>query len=155
MGVYVPVYATWIASYPQFATTVPNSGAFATYFTLAQLYCANTDAAIVPYDLTCSPPITTRGTILDLLTAHIAQLLVGSSLVPASGIVGRIDSATQGSVSVSSDMPTEPTAAWFMQTQWGALAYQAMAQFRTARYRASPGRYAFANAPFPYGRGQW
>ena len=152
MGVYVPDYPTWAASYPQFAATV-TSGTFPTYFTLAQLYCANTDCAIVPYDLTVSPPVTTRGTILDLLTAHIAQLLVGSTLTPASGIVGRISNATQGSTSVAADMPTEPTAAWFMQTQWGALAYQAMAQFRTAQYRASPGR--FWQPPSYFGGGRW
>jgi hypothetical protein len=153
VGVYVPVYATWVASYPQFATTVPNSTAFDTYFTLAQLYCANTDCAIVPYDLTANPPITVRGTILDLLTAHVAQLLVGSSLVPASGIVGRISDATQGSVSVSSDMPTEPTAAWWNTTQWGAMAYAALAPFRTARYRASPGR--FYQPPCYPGGNRW
>jgi len=152
MGIYVPVYATWAASYPQFAATV-TSGTFPTYFLLAELYCANTDCAIVPYDLTANPPILTRGTILDLLMAHVAQLLVGSSLVPASGIVGRIDSATQGSVSVSSDMPTEPTAAWWNTTQWGAMAYAALAPFRTARYRASPGRFW---QPPPYiGGGRW
>ena len=152
MGVYVPVYATWAASYPQFAATV-TSGTFPTYFMLAQLYCANTDSAVVPYDLTASPPVITRGTILDLLTAHVAQLLVGSTVAPATGLVGRIDSATQGSVSVSTDMPTEPTAAWFMQSQWGAFAYQAMAQFRTARYRASPGR--FYQPPSYPGGNRW
>lgn len=153
MSVVTFVYADWIAIYPQFSTTV-NSAQGSVCFDQAELYCANTEGAIVPYDTNVSPPVTTRLSILYLLTAHIAQLqygcVMGGTLVPAGPLVGRVSSVTQGSVSVSTEMKGPESAAWFNQTQWGASVYQAMAQFRTARYRASPGRYAFAGAPYPY-----
>lgn len=155
MSIVTFVYADWTALYPQFATTT-NSTQGQNCFDQATLYCANTECAIVPYDLNVTPPVTTRKSILYLLTAHIAQLqygcVMGGSLVPAGPLVGRVNSATQGSVSVTTDLKTPESAAWFTQTEWGLSAWAAMAQFRTARYRASPGRYAFAGAPYPYGR---
>ena len=153
MSVVVFVYSDWNTSYPQFSTTV-TSGQAQSCFDQATLYCANVEGALVPYDTTVTPPITVRLSVLYLLTAHIAQLqygcVLGGALVPAGPLVGRVSSATQGSVSVSVEMKGLDTAAWFNQTQFGASAYQALAQFRTARYRASPGRYAFAGAPYPY-----
>ena len=152
MAIVTFVYADWKALYPQFDTTVIGVQA-QNCFNQATLYCANTDAAIVPYEPQLSPPITARLDILYLLTAHVAQLqygaVIGGTLVPAGPIVGRISSATQGSVSVSAEMKAPDSAAWFMQTQWGASAGQAMAQYRTARYRPNPGRYWYVGAPWP------
>ncbi len=161
MGVVTFVYADWAALYPQFATTVNNNQA-ANCFNQATLYCANDDCAIIPYDAAATPPVLQRLPILYLLTAHVAQLqygsVMGGTAVPAGPLVGRVSSATQGSVSVSVEMKGPDAAAWFNQTQWGAMAWQAMAQYRTARYRASPGRFAFVGAPYPFpyaGRGRW
>lgn len=159
MSIVVFSYADWVATYPQFATTV-NEAQGQSCFDQATLYCANTDCAVVPYHPTLSPPITVRQSILYLLTAHIGQLqygaMIGGSLVPAGALVGRVSSATQGSVSVSTDMRGPEIASWFNQTQFGAMAFQAMAQFRTARYRASPGRFGLVGSPYPYpGRRSW
>ena len=156
------VYADWIASYPQFSATVTTAPQALGYFNTACLYCSNNDGnasggpgyplgysgvPLIPYDTTVSPPITDRLQILWLLTAHIAQLTVGcviaGVIVPPGPLVGRVNSATQGSVSVQADVGNVPMgAAWFYQTQFGMTAWGAMAPYRTARYRANPGRFA-------------
>ena len=71
MAVVTFVYADWIALYPQFTTTTTSAIGQAC-FNQATLYCANTDCALVPYDPSCTPPVTARLDILYLLTAHIA-----------------------------------------------------------------------------------
>ena len=154
---YVGVYATWLAAYPQFTTTVTTQAQYNQAFALAQMYCSNpNDGAgvpyvgqcsgpVIPYDTTQTPPIVDRQLILDLLTAHIAAILygyvAGGSLVPPGTIVGRVSNASQGSVSVGTDFPQNPSAAWFNQTPFGAMAFSMMGRYRTARYRASPGRF--------------
>src|SRR6201999_4036529 len=78
-------------------------------------------------------------TLLSLLTAHITALKDGSNGQPPPGIVGRVDKATEGSVSVSADMGTMAYGqAYYMQTQWGALYWQATARYRTMRYIPAP-----------------
>lgn len=140
MTVAVFVYADWQAMYPQFAATVTSAPQAQGYFNQATLYCSNTACAPIPYDP--ANGIVDRLTILYMLTAHIAQLAVGSTLGPASNLIGAINTAGQGSVSVGTDVGTIPAGAvWFYQTQFGISAYAAMAPYRTARYRASPGRF--------------
>ena len=161
-------YSDWMAQYPQFATTVTTAPQAQNYFNQATLYCSNNDGTstgnpggslgypgspLIPYDTTVNPPKYDRLYILYLLTAHVAQLTVGcviaGAVVPPGPLVGRINSATQGSVSVGTDVGTVPAgAAWFYQTQFGIMAYTAMAPYRTARYRASPGQFY---QPPPYG----
>lgn len=134
-------WAAFQALFPQF--TPLGSSLAQLYFNMATLYVANTDAAIIPYDTTLSPPVTTRADILNLTTAHIAQILSGTAANPASPLVGRVSDATQGSVSVSAEWANAPASAgWWLQTPFGALAWTAMAPFRTAQYRPSPGRFA-------------
>lgn len=88
-------------------------------------------------------------TLLYMLTAHIAWLNTSrdasGAAIPGSGpsgIVGRISSATEGSVSVSSEMGTAnaggPGQAWYEQTPYGAAFWSATAPYRTARYLANP-----------------
>lgn len=145
MSVFVFDYTAWSALFPQFSTTVSAPQA-QLYFNMATLYVANTDCAIIPYDPTLTPPVTTRGDILNLTTGHIAQILAGSNTQPVSPLVGRVSDATQGSVSVSAEWANAPASAgWWLQTPLGALAWTAMAPFRTAQYRALPGRFAQNN----------
>lgn len=142
-GVVVFDYAAWQAAYPQFSTTVTTSGQAQSYFNLACLYLDNT---------ACSPvrDATQRTTLLYLLTAHIAALQAGMNNNPASPLVGRIDQATEGTVTVHADMPAPMSAAWFMQTAFGASYWQATASLRTARYVPGP---AGRPAPAPGQRG--
>jgi len=83
----------------------------------------------------------TRETLLDLLTAHLTFLTNGiPPLTPPPGIVGRINSATEGSVSVSAEYSSNVTQseAFYIQSKWGALYWEMTAQYRTAVYIGAP-----------------
>ena len=77
--------------------------------------------------------------IMYAITAHVAALNVGTNGAPASGLVGRISSASEGSVSVSVDLAVPKGAEWWGQTKYGFSAYQMLAPFRQFRYFV-PGR---------------
>jgi hypothetical protein len=139
------VYGDFIAAYPVFSgISQPQATG---YFLRAGLFCAND---------TCNPAWSVDGTgatllmLLYLLTAHIAWLsaprdangnptTIGQQPAP---IVGRINTASEGSVSVGADMGDatagSPSQAYYMQTQWGAEFWYATAGFRTANYVAQP-----------------
>ncbi|GAN72114.1 hypothetical protein ASY01nite_14000 [Acetobacter syzygii] len=121
-------YATWSARYPDLAVNVPPNLA-ALYFDEAQLYLDNTDRSLV-----CN--IGQRTLLLYMLVAHIAYLnLPTTSGGNGAGVVGRVSSATRGSVSIGTDMGAQPgSAEWFLQTQYGAAFWQATLWLRTARY---------------------
>lgn len=149
-------YDTWIAGYPIFAGCTPTQGQ--AWFNRADLYFAN--------DI-CNPAIcvglTRFAMYLYMLTSHIAWLSAprdASGNPAATGqappaIVGRISSATEGSVSVTSEFGASgsPSEAWFLQTPYGAEFWQATAQFRTARYLANPTVVAGTIFPFVPGYG--
>ena len=123
-------FGSWAARYPDLADTVSPDLA-AAYFAEAGLYLANDGAG--PID-----DVVRQSLILNMLTAHIA-ILGSAGRGGASGMVGRVASATEGSVSVSTDMPTLPgSAAWFAQTAPGLSAWQAMAPYRMFRYIPPP-----------------
>lgn len=123
-------YAAWKARYPTLAEFTPEAVAVE-MFNEATLYCDNTERSPVPYT---PPTVTIRATLLNMLVAHIAALSDPSR----AGIVGRISSASQGGVSVSTDLQTSGTAAWFAQTQYGLNFWQASAAYRSARYIPGP-----------------
>lgn len=133
--------AAFTARYPEFgALSTPQLQA---YFNETNVYCAND---------TCNPSfgVGVLPTLLNMLTAHIAWLnaprdangIPAQTGAPASPLVGRISDATEGSVSVSTDMGDadagSPSQAWYMQTQYGVAYWYASAPYRTARYLANP-----------------
>ncbi|KAG1434388.1 hypothetical protein G6F55_014548 [Rhizopus delemar] len=60
-----------------------------------------------------------------------------------SGLVGRVSSATEGSVSVSSDYSAPAgSAQWYLQTPYGAMYWEATAWLRVGRYVPGPIGYA-------------
>lgn len=134
-------YDSWIARYPEFATV---SEATATeYFAEAGLYCDNTAESPVQ-------DATQLLMLLNMVTAHIAALNAGINGQPASPLVGRISQATEGSVSVTSEMLLQPgSAAWFQQTKYGAGFWAATMQYRSFQYRAPRPRNF---NPYPFGR---
>lgn len=93
-----------------------------------------------------------RELLLDLLTAHITFLLNGANGIPAPGIVGRIASATEGSVSVGADFSGPDEAQFYLQTKYGADYWAATARWRQMVY--IPGR-SNSDVPGPYGFGFW
>jgi hypothetical protein len=112
--------------YPSFATA--SDPLLNAYFAEACLYLDNTDASRVAN-------VTARALYLNMLVAHLAALNFGENGQAPSGLVGRINSASEGSVSVSAEMgPPSGSSAWFMQTRYGAAYWQATAAFRTFQY---------------------
>jgi hypothetical protein len=100
-----------------------------------------------------------RERMLNLLVAHITQLLNGIDGQPPAGIVGVVTGATEGSVSVDTTIGPIPfTAVYFAQTQFGLLFWQLTAPFRQFVYVPAPVTCAdiaggAGLGPFPYGPG--
>lgn len=123
--------AAFTAAYPEFATVgVP---ALQMNFDLATLILNNSPRSRVA-------DIRIRKPILLLLTAHMTKLFNGKNGEPANDVVGRISDASEGSVSVSAEWASTvgASSAWFLQTQYGATAWQMMAQFRAMQYFMAP-----------------
>ena len=129
MGVVVAFsYANWVALFPEFAS-IPEATVTDEYFPLATTMHRNDGGGPVP-------TAALQSTYLNLMTAHIAALLGTVNWVAPSPIVGRISNASEGSVSVAADFPlATPSQAWFAQSKYGALYWQATKPYRTMRYR--------------------
>jgi hypothetical protein len=128
-------YAAWIARYPEFAVTALAPAA-QQFFNEAQLYCDNTSSSPITDDSVGGQ----RAMILGMLTAHIAYMAIGVTTgASGSQLVGRINNASEGSVSVQTENLYPPgSAQWFQQTRYGSAAWAAMAAFRTFRYFGKP-----------------
>ena len=125
-------YTEWSTLFPEFSNV--SSSMAQLYFNLATRYCDNTaQSSVTDYSAGGE-----RDTYLNLLTAHIAFLLSGTSSQAASPLVGRIADATEGSVSVSVDLPeaNNATQAFFMQSKYGLLFWTATQQYRTGGFYA-------------------
>ena len=131
-------YDAFIAAFPGLAGT-PGPVASAQW-DMAGLYFAN---------LADNPAVTRGPTVmrqlLNLVTAHLLTLLgypaaCGATAGTPSGVVGRVSSASEGSVSVSSEWKGSgsPSEDWWLQTQYGAMFWTATSQFRLFRYAANP-----------------
>jgi hypothetical protein len=128
MTVAVFNHAAWIARYPEFGAVSEELAAL--FFAEAGLYLDNTDNSPVE-------DANVRLMLLGMLTAHIAALSGASGR--DSGMVGRVSSASEGSVSVSVDTGLMPgTAVWFQQTSYGLSFWQATKGYRSAVYVAAP-----------------
>ena len=118
------------AMYPEFATV--SDAQLEGFFARAGLYLANDGTGPVQ-------DIGRQGLLMGLLVAHMAKLYATVNGVAPSGLVGRISSASEGSVSVSVDASGLPGgAAWFTQTPYGFDFWNATAVYRTARYVPGP-----------------
>ena len=142
-------YPVWVARFPEFAGVSEP---------LVELYAAEASLLI---GNSANSPVNDPNlltVLLNLATAHVAalnspqvngQYSDGSGSVPGPTLVGRIANATEGSVSVTAEMPEQPpNAAWWQQTKYGAQIWQMMKPFRLFRYIAPrrrifnpPGRY--------------
>lgn len=141
-GVVVFDPAAFKTLYAQFAAVA--NGTLTLYFDLATLIVANVCGSIVA-------DATQRERLLNLLVAHIAAL---QPVTPAGGpgsgpaLIGRIASATEGTVSVSAEYAAQVSAsmAWFIQTQYGALFWQLTSPYRSFRYTAPARPFGSAGA---------
>lgn len=126
MGIVAFDAAKFKVRYPEFATVVDPL--LDEYFIEATIYLNNTDASPIT-------DVAIRAVLLNMLVAHIAMLYSGANGKGASGLVGQITSASEGSVSVSvANAAATGTSAWFQQTKYGSAYWQATASFRTFRY---------------------
>lgn len=130
-------HATWVGGFPEFAAVTDAMGR--NYFNRATFLCQNNSQ---------NPTFGTPGmleSLLYLLTSHIAWLNAprdalgnpAATGTPPPPIVGRINTASEGSVSVGADMGDatagSPSQAWYMQTRYGAEYWAATAGVRTFR----------------------
>ncbi len=141
MGVIVAFdYDKLIAQFPAMAPVGPQ---------LLEVYW---DIATTMHGNDGSGPIAKESlqrSLLNMLTAHIAQLFApkdpsgnpSAAGTTSIGVVGRVQSATEGSVSIATaalEGFNTAQASWLGQTQYGALYWAATAQFRTMRYQPPP-----------------
>lgn len=134
MGVKVAFsYGDWIAIWPEFSTV--NSAQATQFFGIATTLHANdgTGPIMDPVQQTA---------LLNMLTAHIAALWSTNGKPSATNTPpGRISSASEGSVSVNYEYATTPinaTAAFFLQTKYGALYWAATSPYRQMNYVSTP-----------------
>ena len=102
----------------------------AAFFSEAGLYHANDG----------SGPVSDAGQqliLMNMATAHIAALnALDSNGNPVSPLVGRISSASEGSVSVSVQNDYPPgSAQWWQTTKYGSSYWAATVGYRTMQYR--------------------
>jgi Protein of unknown function (DUF4054) len=126
----------FVAVWPEF--TGLTNGQMSNAFNLATLVLNNSCRSRVG-------DANTRLTLLYMLTAHVLFLVSGTNdgagtIVPPPGVVGRIAQAAEGSVSVAAEYSSEvsQSEAWFIQTKYGAMFWQATAQYRTMHYVGAP-----------------
>lgn len=124
-------YGKWSARYPELAGPQGVSDIQAqAFFDEATIYWRNDGTGPATSDAL-------QLTLLNMLTAHIAKLNATINGQAPSGLVGRVKSATEGSVSVDTDSGMLPgSAEWYAQTTYGFDFWQATRGFRTARYRS-------------------
>lgn len=130
-GVVTFDVAAFVARYPQFAAyNTANPGALQLFFNEATLLLKNAPNSLVR-------DLVERTMLLNMITAHLgllAGILAPGGAGSTSGQVGRVSSATEGSVSATLDMgAVYASQAWWLQTQMGASYWQMTAKYRTMR----------------------
>lgn len=123
-GVVVFDPAEFRSLYP---TVQATDDQLAMYFAMAETFLDNTKCSRVQ-------DLEARKRLLYLLVAHIATLT--GQAEQGNNVVGRISSATEGSVSVSIDYGAMGNnERWYLQTPWGAMYWQLTKKYRSAIYR--------------------
>ena len=139
-------YSTFADTYPEFGAV--DEQLITLYFQQAELFHANDGTGPVVR-------IESQTMLLNMVTAHIAQLMTpkpgAENEVGSPQLVGPIQSASEGSVSVSVANNFPPgSAQWWQQTKYGAMYWAAMAVYRTMHYRVNRGRPMNPFYPFRY-----
>lgn len=163
-------FQTWTTMFPEFANCDP--GAASGWFNRACALCSDTVRQVLASSINAPPGTlnTPLQTALYLLTAHIGWLNAprdalgnptsgtGSGQPPiaaqAPAVVGRVSSASEGSVSAQLDYGAadagSPSQAWYVQTRYGAEYWALTSATRTMQYVPGPRRFF---GPFFTGRG--
>jgi hypothetical protein len=125
----IPALPTsFMLRYPQFRTV--DLVLLEQYYAEAQLFLDSGDASYV------QDPAR-REMLLNMLTAHIAFLNSPTNQVAANGIVGRVQRATEGAVTVEFAeyvKANNGTEAWLQLSPYGAMFLAATAQYNQFFY---------------------
>jgi hypothetical protein len=133
-------YAGWALRYPELASVSGPTAQL--YFDDASLYLNNSACSTV------QDPAR-RLQLLNMITAHLVKLFATVNGQAASPLVGRISSATEGTVTVQTDIGNQPASAEFWaQTPYGFAFWQATARYRRMRYVPGPPA-QYNGAPVP------
>jgi Protein of unknown function (DUF4054) len=138
--------------------SAPGLAMLQTIFAEAALYCDNSPTSPVA-DSTVGGQ---RYLFLHLITAHLSALsfgTTGKNGQPATPLVGRINSATEGSVTVQTELKVpEGTPQFWAQTKYGVMFWTASSGYRQMLYFPGPRRnfepYPFGITP-PLDAGDW
>lgn len=126
MGVVIFNVEKFKKLYPRFTLSDEQLEMF---FTKASMILNNTDCS-------CVKSLVDREMLLYLLVAHFAALQV--RIDSGNDSVGRVSSASEGSVSVSLDYGASSNSEkWYTQTPYGAEYWQLTAQYRSGLYIAT------------------
>jgi hypothetical protein len=142
-------YAGFQAMYPNLASI--GDPTVSSYWNQAAFFHDNSGGGPV-----CSVPL--QQALMNMMAAHL-MVIFGAITINGDGsvnqgVVGRVNTATEGSVSVGSENDYPPgSAQWFQQTAFGSAYWQATAQFRTFLPVINPARRRF-NPPL-IGGGWW
>ena len=121
MGVSVPLDAALFRElYPKFAKS--TDAQITQWWGVACVLIDNSPGSRIPYD---PPVILTRRVILYAALCHLA------ALDSRAGLVGRMQSAAEGSVNAGFTYTDRANAAWWNQTQCGATVWQMLKPWRT------------------------
>ncbi len=128
--------AEFIAAWPEF--TGISSARNQVAFNFATLLLNNSCGSLV-----CDANV--RMSLLYILTAHIGFLINGTNdgagnVNPPYQVVGRLASATEGSVTAAVEYSSEvsESEAFYIQSKYGAMFWQMTAQYRTMHYIGPP-----------------
>jgi hypothetical protein len=120
-------YQAWVARFPEFADVAQPL--VQEYWNEACIYHRNDGSGPIG-----DPAVQT--TLLNLVAAHICKMNAPLRGEPSPDAVGRVATASEGSVSVSLQMDLPPgSAQWWNITKYGAAYWLASAPFRQMRYR--------------------
>ncbi len=123
MAVAVFDYSAWATRFPALAASVDEPTALA-YFAEATDFLDNSDCSLVQ-------DVNQRLRFLNLIVAHIACCSAASA-TGAAGLVGRVSSATEGSVTIGTELKgfAGDYGAYFSQTPYGTQYWTMVAGYR-------------------------
>lgn len=154
-------YTTFLATYPEFAALTEPM--LQNYFDMSDAYFKNDGS-----NASLSSGLDRMTRLAYMVTAHIAYLMAPrdaagnpSSSGTANQTVGQITNASEGSVSVGfanvGAGGSDTVKAFFAQTKYGLMYWQATAQYRQMNYIARPTLTplsVYPTRPYPR-RGGW
>jgi hypothetical protein len=141
--------AEFVAVYPAFATL--SNAQMQAAFDVAAIFLNNSCCSVVQ-------DANLRQRLLYMATAHVCALIYGENGKPPAGIVGRVDKAAEGTVSVSASYASEMSMseAYFSQTPYGAMFWQATVAFRSMAYFPPPADACVGGIPgYGFGGAPW